>query len=497
MASTSSPPATTGIPGLDEILVGGLPPRRVYLVKGSPGTGKTTLALQFLLEGVRRGETGLYVTLSETEEELRGVAQSHDWNLDGIHLHQLSTPEEVLEAERQNTLFHPAEVELHETISKVTAMVDRIVPTRIVFDSLSEMRLLAGESLRYRRQILALKQQFSGRNITILFLDDGTADTRDSQLESIAHGVIDLEKSVPEYGAVRRRLEVVKLRGVNFVTGKHDFVIKRQGLRIFPRLVASEHRVSFEREEVSCGVPALDKLLEGGLQRGTSTLLLGPAGVGKSSVAAQYMMAALKRGEHVACFSFDENLATFFTRAGNMGIPLPRNDPKAATFRQVDPAELSPGEFAHAVRSSVEDSNARVVVIDSLNGYLMAMPDERFLLIHMHELLTYLSQRGVVTILIVAQHGLVGTMQAPIDVTYLADTVLLFRFFEAAGQVRKALSVLKKRVGRHEDTIREFRVTEHGVEVGSPLSEFRGVLTGVPQYAGTEGTLLKSPGSPR
>jgi len=468
----------TGVSGLDEILRGGLPRRRTYLLRGAPGVGKTTLGLQFLLEGARAGEPGLYVTLSETQDELAAVAASHGWTLEGFRVHPLSTPEEMLEAQRQNTLFHPAEVELNETIERVLALVDDIQPLRIVFDSLSEMRLLAGESLRYRRQILALKQQFAGRDATVLFLDDGTAEGGDTQLESLAHGVIELERSAPTYGAVRRRLEVLKMRGVDFLTGKHDFTILPGGLQVFPRLVAASHRRDFEREVLCSGVPGLDAMLGGGLQRGTSTVLLGPAGTGKSSIASRYAEAALRREERVACFSFDETLEVFTARTRGLGLHL--QDNPLFDLRQVDPAELTPGQFAHACRENVERGDLRLLILDSLNGYLMAMPEERFLVLHLHELLTYLGQHGVTTLLVVTQHGMVGKMNAPVDVTYLADTVLLLRFFEAAGRVRKALSVLKRRVGKHEDSIRELQISSRGIEIGEPLTHFRGVLTGVP-----------------
>ncbi len=468
----------TGVSGLDEILRGGFPRRRSYLLRGAPGVGKTTLGLQFLLEGARTGEPGLYVTLSETQEELAAVAASHGWTLDGFRVHPLSTPEEMLEAQRQNTLFHPAEVELNETIERVLALVDDIRPLRIVFDSLSEMRLLAGESLRYRRQILALKQQFARRDATVLFLDDGTAEGGDTQLESLAHGVIELDRSALAYGAARRRLEVLKMRGVDFLTGKHDFTIVRGGLQVFPRLVAASHRTSFRREVLASGVPGLDAMLGGGLVRGTSTVCLGPAGTGKSSIASQYAATALQRKERVLCFSFDETLEVFNARTHGLGLHL--TDDPLFELRQVDPAELSPGEFAHACRENVERGDLRLLIIDSLNGYLMAMPEERFLVLHLHELLTYLGQQGVTTLLVLTQHGMVGKMDAPVDVTYLADTVLLLRFFEAEGRVRKALSVLKRRVGKHEDSIRELQISDRGVEIREPLTHFRGVLTGVP-----------------
>jgi circadian clock protein KaiC len=485
----------TGGSGLDSVLKGGFPANRLYLVEGDPGTGKTTLALQFLLEGARRGEPVLYVTLSETKEELTEVARSHGWSLDGVTLHELIPPEESLKSESQYTIFHPSEVELGETTRAVIKEVERIHPRRVVFDSLSEMRLLARDPLRYRRQILALKQFFAGRKSTVLLLDDRTSADADLQVQSIAHGVLMLEQMELDYGAERRRLRVSKLRGSRFLGGFHDFAIRTGGIEVFPRLVASGRGIEFEPGTVESGVPELDALLGGGLDRGTATLVLGPAGCGKSSLATHFAAASARRGERAAAFIFDEGVNTYLGRAAGLGTDL-REEVEAGhlTVQQVDPAELSPGEFAHAVCQAVEGDGTRLVIIDSLNGYMQAMPDERFLMAQMHELLTYLNQRGVVTLLVMAQHGFMGSMASPVDVSYLADTVVLLRYFEAAGAIRRAISVIKKRTGRHEDTIREMRLSaSRGVEVGAPLTGFRGVLTGVPiltDDAGKRSTLL-------
>jgi circadian clock protein KaiC len=480
----------TGSAGLDDVLNGGLPANRLYLVEGDPGTGKTTMALQFLLEGARRGEPVLYVTLSETKEELTAVASSHGWSLDGVSLHELVPPEESLKTETQYTIFHPSEVELGETTRAVIEEVERIQPRRVVFDSLSEMRLLARDPLRYRRQILALKQFFAGRRSTVLLLDDRTSNDADLQVQSIAHGVLMLEQVELDYGAERRRLRVSKLRGSRFRGGFHDFTIRTGGIEVFPRLVAANRHREFKAEAVESGVVELDALLGGGLDRGTATLVLGPAGCGKSSLAAHFAAAAAKRGERAATFIFDEGVNIYLNRAAGLGTGL-RAEVEAGrlTLQQVDPAELSPGEFAHAVCAAVERDGARLVVIDSLNGYLQAMPDERFLTAQMHELLTFLNQQGVVTIMVMAQHGLMGAgMSSPVDVSYLADTVVLLRYFEAMGAIRRAISVVKKRTGRHEDTIRELRLSaSRGVEVGEPLTAFRGVLTGVPVFTGDAG----------
>lgn len=478
---------STGIEGLDDILEGGFPANHVYLVEGEPGTGKTTLALQFLREGAARGEAGLYVTLSETKDELINVARSHGWSLDGFEIYELIPSSESLKPEAQYTIFHPSEIELNETTSQVLAEVERVKPKRIVFDSLSEMRLLARDPLRYRRQILALKQYFAPRECTVLLLDDKTAERHDLQVHSIVHGVTMLEHLAIEYGSERRRLRVTKLRGSRFRGGYHDFNIETGGIKIFPRLVAADHRQNFVREVLISGIKELDALLGGGLDRGTSTLLIGPAGSGKSSLAAQFAVCAAEKNEKSAIFIFDEIRENYVTRTTGLGTRIEQHlEDGLMSLQQIDPAELAPGEFAHAVIDSVRRSEARVVVIDSLNGYLNAMPEERFLTIQMHELLTFLNKQGVITILVMAQHGFLGTnMRSPIDVSYLADTVLMLRYFESAGSIRRALSVVKKRTGEHESTIRELCLTSNGITVGSPLIEFHGVLTGVPTFNGS------------
>jgi circadian clock protein KaiC len=476
---------STGIAGLDHLLGGGLPPKRFYLIEGDPGSGKTTLGLQFLRDGVARGEKVLYVTLSETKSELAAVAASHGWNLDGMAIHELAPSDEGFMPDDQYTFFHPSEVELSETTKAVLAEVARTNPSRVVFDSLSEMRLLAREPLRYRRQILGLKQFFIGRNCTVLLLDDRTSQDGDLQLQSLAHGVLMLEQLAPEYGAERRRLRVIKMRGVRFQGGFHDFLIASGGLRVFPRLVAAESRAHDSHGAVSTGIAKLDTLLGGGLDRGTSTLFVGPAGAGKSAIATRVAVAAAERDERVAMYLFDEGLETFRRRAAGLGSDVTAHVASGRiVLTQVDPAEMSPGEFADRIRTAVDRDHASVIVIDSLNGYMNAMPEERFLLAQLHELFMFLRQRGVLAISVVAQHGLVGQMQTPVDLSYLADNVLLLRFFEAAGTVRQAISVLKKRSGPHEKTIRELRLEASGIVVGEPLTEFRGVLTGVPVYTG-------------
>ncbi len=476
--------ASTGIDGLDDILGGGLPQGRLYLVQGDPGVGKTTLALQFLFAGVKNGEPGLYITLSETREELLQVAISHGWDLDSISILEMDAAD-ALSPDAQNTLFHPSEIELGETTDKILAETDRVQPQRVVFDSLSEVRLLAGAGLRYRRHILALKQHFALRGATVLLLDDLTAaPTR--ELQSLAHGVITLEHTKPEYGAERHRLFVNKVRGSKFRGGYHDFQIEEGGLAVFPRLVASEHCGQFKREDVSSGLESLDELMGGGLPRGSATLLMGATGVGKTSVALQCVGTSLARGEAVAFFAFEEGVDSTIDRAKAMGFDLrPHFERGELVLQQIDPAALAPGEFAHRVRDAVEEKGAKMVVIDSLNGYLYAMPEERHLMLHMHELLSYLNQQGVVTILVTTQSGLIGPqIKAPIDISYLADAMILLRHFEAFGTLRQAVSMPKKRSGPHERSIRELFLDHGGVRVGPPLTDFRGILTGVPDFLG-------------
>ena len=498
---TDGIPLSTGVAGIDDILRGGFCPDCLYLISGTPGAGKTTLALQFLMEGARAGEPSLYITLSESKKEINAVARSHGWDLSGISITELIPSERNLSAEAQLTVFNPSELELGETTEAMIAAVDALRPKRVVIDSLSEMRLVAQSSLRYRRQILALKQFFGGRDCTVLLLDDGTADAGDGQLESIAHGVIVLEQLANQFGAERRRVRVSKMRGVAFRGGFHDFTIRKGGLDVFPRLVAAEHPRDYEEGQLASGHKALDSLLGGGLPHGTSTLLLGPAGTGKSTIATQFAVAAAGRGQRVAMYVFDENIGTFRTRSRKLGLPVESHISNGLiSIQQVDPAELSPGQLAAIIRRAVDGTDsslqpAKVVIIDSLNGYLNAMPEEKFLTAQLHELLAYLGQKGVVTLLSVTQSGMVGTLNSPVDTTYLADNVILFRFFESRGRVHRAISVVKKRSGIHELTIRELSVNDKGIQIGEPLEHFQGVLTGVPTYLGTTGELIKKAGN--
>lgn len=487
----------SGMDGLDNILRGGFPQHCLHLVTGAPGTGKTTLAMQFLLEGMRRGERSLYVTLSESKSEIEKVARSHDWNLSRLHITELIPSEKNLSADAQLTVFSPSEMELGETTQALIAAVMEHRPQRLVIDSLSELRLIAQHNLRYRPQVLALKQFFGGHQCTVLMLDDRTSGIEDDHLQSIAHGVVMLEQLANQFGAERRRLRVTKMRGVSFRGGFHDFAIRRGGLDIFPRLVAAEHVTDFAEIDQPSGNAQLDGLLGGGLPSGTSTLLLGPAGTGKSTVATLFSASAAARGERAALFVFDENVGTFRSRSRKLGLRI--EDPLKnglITVQQVDPAEMSSGEFAAVVQRAAEGSDAaeqpaKIIVVDSLNGYLNAMPEEKYLTAQLHELLSYLGQRGVVTILTVTQSGMIGQMTTPVDTTYLADNVVLFRYFETGGRVRRALSVLKKRNGYHESTIREMELNANGIVIGDPLVDFQGVLTGVPTYKGRSDPMLK------
>ena len=476
---------------MDNVLAGGFARGRLYLLEGSPGTGKTTLATQFLIEGAARGERCLYITLSETDGEMRESARSHGWDLAGIDVFELVPADDFLAEEQQQSLLYSSDLELGETTKRMLAVLRERKPDRVVLDSLSEIRLLAQGSLRYRREILALKHYFAQQMITVLMLDDLTAEATDKTVHSVAHAVIRLEELSPTYGSERRRLRVIKYRGRRFRGGYHDFVIETGGLRVFPRLISAEHKRSFERDVLTSQSKELDALLGGGVERGSSVLVLGPSGTGKSSLALTFVVAAIERGESAAMFIFDEEIGLLFSRARGLGIDLQAMvDTGKLLIEQVDAAQLSPGEFSELVRECVEQHEVRTIVMDSLNGYQAAMPEESALILHMHELLQYLNRQGATTFLTVAQHGLVGDMKAPVDITYLADTVVLLRYFEASGRVRRALSVIKKRTGPHEDTIREFRIGERGIRLGEPLTGFQGVLRGVPTFVGESPALL-------
>ncbi|MCR0981127.1 ATPase domain-containing protein [Roseomonas populi] len=484
--------ARTGVPGLDDVLGGGLSPGHMFLLEGSPGTGKTTIALRFLLEGAAKGERGLYITLSETDRELRAGAASHGWTLpEEVTVFELVPPESIMDEAQQQSLLYPSDLELGEATRQIFGAYERIQPVRVVLDSLSEIRLLAQSSLRYRRQILALKHYFARLGATVLLLDDLSSEALDKTVHSVVHGVIRLEELAPDYGAERRRLRVSKYRGQAFRGGYHDFAIRTGGVHVFPRLVAAEHRTSFGRSRATSGIEGLDALLGGGLEQGSSALILGPAGTGKSTFTLQFVAAAVARGEKASMFVFDEELGLLFKRTRAMGFDMEAMQASGALhIEQLDAAELSPGEFSHRVREQVDVAQAKTVVVDSLNGYQAAMPDENSLVLHIHELLQYLNRQGATTILTIAQHGLVGDMKSPVDVTYLADTVILLRYFEALGKVRRAVSVIKKRTGAHEDSIREYQIGEGGLILGPPIENFQGVLRGVPTLVGSPATLL-------
>jgi circadian clock protein KaiC len=485
---------STGIAGLDDILGGGLPKGHLYLIEGDSGAGKTTLGLQFVLEAVRQGERALWITLSETERELLSTARSHGWSMRGVEVCNLTVSEAELQPDNQYSFFSPADVELSETTQAVLEAVERVSPTRVVFDPFSDMRLLARDPLLYRRQVLALREYFAAREITVLLLQEATRHAQmDPQAEGLVHGFLTMQQNAPEYGGQRRRLRVHKLRGVSFRDGYHDFKITTGGLVVFPRLVAAEHSVSFPKETLSSNIPALDALLGGGIKRGSSCLFLGPAGVGKSCLATQYALATVSRGRKAALFLFDETLQAFVDRGDGLGMDVSGHLERGQLkVRQVDPAEMSPGEFTQLVRDAVEEEQVELVVVDSLNGYLNAMSEERFLTVHLHELLTYLSQSGMLTLFTVGQHGFLGSgAQPPVDVSYLSDTVVLLRYFEAYGAVHRAVSVVKKRNGPHDPYIREMRIGPTGLEVGEVLEQFQGVLSGQPQYSGEASRLTQ------
>jgi circadian clock protein KaiC len=486
------PRAATGVAGLDSILGGGVARNRLHLLEGSPGTGKTTIALQFLMAGAEAGEVGIYVSLAETEQELRDGARSHGWTIgDAIEIFELVPPESVLDPDQHQSLLYSSDLELGETIQRIFEAIQRLKPQRVVIDSLSEIRLLAQSSLRYRRQILALKHYFAQSNSTVIMLDDLTTETTDRAVHSIAHSVIHLDQLTPIYGGERRRLRTIKCRGQSFAAGYHDFMITPGGVQVYPRLVAADHRKGYPDQIMSSGITELDQLLGGGITAGSSTLVIGPAGTGKSLLILHYVAAAVARGERAALFVFDEEMGLLLSRAKGLGIDLAAmRDAGQLFIEQMDAAEMSPGEFSHRVRGCVDRQGIRMVAIDSLNGYQAAMPEEQFVILHLHELLQYLNRQGAATFLAVAQHGMIGDMKQTIDVTYLADTVIMLRYFEALGRVRRAISAIKKRTGAHEDTIREFQISNRGIAIGPPLHDFQGVLRGVPTYVGKGAPLM-------
>jgi circadian clock protein KaiC len=484
---------STGISGLDKILGGGLPRDRLYAIEGPSGVGKTTLGLQFLFEGVRLGEKVLYITLSETKAELAAIAASHGWSLEGIAIVELTSLQQF-SASEQSTVFHSSEIELNHATRALAQLIGQADPRRIVFDSLFELRLLAQAAIRYRRHMLALKQLLAPRAVTVLLLEDPGTIPPDMRIDNMVNGVIRLEALKTEYGAERRRLSVVKLRGVGYRSGNHDYVIRKGGLQVFPRLVASADSSDYPKGRVSGGLANLDTLLGGGLDRGTSTLIIGPAGSGKSLLSAQFAFAAAQRGDRVLILSFEESTRNLLARCAALGMPLEEHVAQGRVrVVQIDPAELTPGEVAVIVTDHVH-AGFGMVLIDSLNGYLQAMVQEQFLVLHLHELLAQLSRLGAVTLLVLAQHGLVDSIVTPADVTYLADTVIVLRYFEAVGRVRKAISVVKKRNGPHENTIRELSVTDGRLAIGDEIAGFQGIFTGIPALAPPLGALRPGPG---
>ena len=477
---------STGVPGLDTVLAGGLVPDRLYLVEGVPGTGKTTLALQFLMEGVRLGERVLYMALAESEIELRGAALSHGWDLAGVGIEEVAPSDDMLDPDRQYTIFHPSEIELAATNQRILAAIEKHRPARLVLDSLSELQLLAENPLRYRRQVVALKQYLASRHCTTVLIDDRSALDDGLQVRSVAHCVISLELQNQDYGNDRRRVRVVKYRGMAFRGGAHDYKIAHSGLVVYPRLVAADSRNDTSRVSLSSGVDELDAMIGGGLEEGMSTLISGPAGSGKSTLAAQFVHAATLRGEPCAMFLFEEARSKLLNRTDGVGMRLREALQNGLlSAQQIDPAELTPGEFAQAVVDAAE-RGARVIVIDSLNGYMNAVPDERFQSTYLHELLNYLSQRGVATLLVGVQQNMIGTtMTTAADASYLADSVIMLRYYETEGEVRQAISVFKKRGSAHERSIRRFEIVPQGIRIGPPLAGFHGILSGMPTIGGT------------
>lgn len=478
--SSSADYAATGVPGLDQVLGRGLPRGQMYLVRGASGTGKTTLCLQFLLEGARQGETVLYLGTSETAQEIQRMARSHHWSLDGVTLHH----HEIRQAEDEQTMLHPAEVELPQTIDSMLRVVRELEPTRVVIDSLAEIRVLARDELWYRRQLMQLKQHFAGELCTVLLVEIPTPTS--STLDTIVSGVVELEQTAPSFGRDRRRLRVAKLRGEDYFTGYHDYRIRTGGLEAFPRLRAADYRRHTASERLSTGLPELDTMLGGGLVGATSHLLLGPSGAGKSALATQLAMTAAARGEHVLFYVFDERVHTLYQRAAGIGLALQEQvDAGRIEVHQVDPAELSSGELSHAISDAVQHQGVRILVMDSLNGYASAMAEEGLLGVYLHELASYLGQQGVTSVLTMTQHGLLTERpHQPFDVSYIADTVVLLRLFEYAGQVHKAVSVYKSRASNHETAIRELAIGPEGLTIGAPLRHFQGVLGGAPTFIG-------------
>lgn len=484
----------TGVPGLDYVLMGGFLRDGFYLIQGDPGSGKTTLALQYVRGRIEAGEPCLYITLTESRRDLANTCASHGWSVEDIEVCDLTRSAANLSGEPESSVFHPSDTELGETTKAIFAAVEKTRPRHVVFDGLSEMRLLSGNALVYRRQLLAIKEFFAERHAIVMLLDDRISPFGNVQPESLVGGNIVLERTLPQYGRARRRLYVTKVRGANFREGFHDYEILCGGVIVHPRLVAAEHHEKFTRELLPSGIANLDTLLAGGLSTGSTTLLLGPAGVGKSTVAMQFAVAAVMRGLKVAVYMFDEVLDTLVERVeklclGKVGGLRAYIAEGLVHVQQVDPAEMSPGAFAHEVRRAVE-AGAKVIIIDSLNGYISAMPEERFLTTHLHEMFAYLNQKGIVTLMVVAQHGMiVGGGGGEIDVSYLADAVLLFRYFEVRGEIKQAVSVFKKRTGAHERTLRELEISSKGVVIGEPLRGFRGIMTGTPQYEGNTAVL--------